>query len=106
MLSVEKELEKLHESLGLSDTIKKSKARDSGIPDSRHTTIADRSLGGTGAKPKSVRKTASFLEDDEPIFELKDPSSSDQGRLSSTPYIDTASFDEIYREKFFFVIQE
>ena len=68
MLSVEKELEKLHESLGLSDTIKKSKARDSGIPDSRHTTIGDRSLGGNRAKPKSVKKTANFLEDDEPIF--------------------------------------
>lgn len=97
MSAIEKELKKLQDSLGLSDTVRKTSARDSGIPESRHTTIGDKSLEGTGAKPKKGRKTTSFLEDDEPSFVVKDnPLSSDQSRLSSTPYIDTAAFDEVY----------
>uniref|UniRef100_A0A8W8HNW3 Peptidase A2 domain-containing protein n=1 Tax=Magallana gigas TaxID=29159 RepID=A0A8W8HNW3_MAGGI len=67
MSALGKELRQLHD--GLPKTAKKSHARDSSIPDSRHTTLlGDKSYKSSGAKPKQLKKTTSFLGYDEPSF--------------------------------------
>lgn len=60
MTALEKELRQLQE--GLPKTAEKSHARDSGIPDSRHTTLTgDKSYKGSGAKSKQLKKTTTFF---------------------------------------------
>lgn len=87
MSALEKELRQLHD--GLPKTAEKSHARDSGIPDSRHTTLlGEKSYKSSGAKPKQLKKTTSFLGDDEPSFmETLNELTSRKQRVSSTPYI-------------------
>uniref|UniRef100_K1PIL9 Uncharacterized protein n=1 Tax=Magallana gigas TaxID=29159 RepID=K1PIL9_MAGGI len=87
MSALEKELRQLHD--GLPKTAEKSHARDSGIPDSRHTTLlGEKSYKSSGAKPKQLKKTTSFLGDDEPSFveNLNELTSRKQRRLSCSSY--------------------
>uniref|UniRef100_A0A8W8JNG0 Uncharacterized protein n=1 Tax=Magallana gigas TaxID=29159 RepID=A0A8W8JNG0_MAGGI len=94
MSALEKELRQLHD--GLPKTAEKSHARDSGIPDSRHTTLlGEKSYKSSGAKPKQLKKTTSFLGDDEHSFvENFNELTNRKQRVSSTPYIDSAAIDD------------
>lgn len=94
MSALEKELRQLHD--GLPKTAEESHARDSGIPDSRHTTLlGEKSYKSSGAKPKQLKKTTSFLGDDEPSFvENFNELTNRKQRVSSTPYIDSAAIDD------------
>lgn len=92
MTALKIELRQLQD--GLPKSVEKSHARDSGIPDSRHTTLpGDKSYKGSGAKPKQLKKTINFLGDDEAKENLNELTSRKQ-RVSSTPYINTAAIDD------------
>ena len=54
MEAISAEIDKLQESL--SATMREVAARESGIPESRRTTIADRSFEATGVKPNRMGK--------------------------------------------------
>lgn len=86
MIALEQEISKLQASINKSQTF----ARDSSLPESRRTTIAEQDYMGQGARPKSDRTTAQPNTSIRPdnLTELLRTADEEPDRFSftSTPY--------------------